>query len=331
MTIILITGFAGFLGKNLIKQLLAQNNQHQIIGLDNFISSSEKDFTEFIYRNNLQSCDIRYRKCNISDKKSILEFLTDINYTQIHEIYHLASIASPPLYKTFPLETLDVGFQGTKNILEIAHTFNAKFLFSSTSEVYGDPTISPQHEEYYGNVNTIGERSCYDISKRIAETLCYTFQQLYHIDIKIARIFNTYGPEMNLNDGRIITQVIKSLLKNDTLTIYGSGNQTRSVCYVDDTIQMLIQLMHSNCQTPVNIGNDTELTINQITKDIEDIYKKYFHSNQDLKRNRVPLTQNDPLKRKPCLIKNKAILGERHYTTFTDGIQEMLKFYTIKK
>jgi nucleoside-diphosphate-sugar epimerase len=249
---------------------------------------------------------------------------------KIDEIYHLASLASPPFYKKYPLETLDVGYIGTKNMLNLAKKYNAKLLFASTSEVYGDALISPQHENYYGNVNSFGERSCYDESKRVAEALCYTYLKSYGVDVKIARIFNTYGPHMLLNDGRIITEVVKHLKNDTTLTIYGDGNQTRSCCFVQDTVRMLVKLMTSYINEPVNIGNNQERTINETVDMIENVWNEMFKTNIKVKREYKELTQNDPLQRKPCLKFNKQVLGENEYTSFEDGIKETIKYFILE-
>ena len=318
---ILITGGAGFIGRNLIEYLLNYYNKHidKIICVDNFISSNKADFTKF------------YKKVNEMYNNKVILFEFDIsesrNYKQIFpniaEIYHLASIASPVYYKKYPLQTLNIGYNGTLNMLELARQSNAKILFSSTSEVYGDPNISPQNEDYLGNVNSFGIRSSYDESKRVAEALCYTYINTFNVDVKIARIFNTYGEYMQLNDGRIVTETIKNLLYDTTLTIYGDGTQTRSCCYVFDTVDMLVKLMGSNCNIPVNIGNNEELTVNEIVNRIEKIYNTYFliMSNEvKLKIQYVALTQNDPLIRKPCLKRNKEILGNRDYFNLEDGI-----------
>lgn len=310
--IVLITGAAGFIGRNLIEYLSKDKSIKTIIGVDNFISSDKTSFLEFL---------ILYKK--------VIFFEFDItqknnyNISVLHEIYHLASIASPIFYKKFPIETLDVGYLGTKNILDIAKKYNSKVLFSSTSEVYGDSQVSPQSENYYGNVNSFGERSNYDESKRVAEALCYTYIKM-GVDVKIARIFNTFGPNMMLNDGRIITECIKAL-KNDTiLTIFGDGNQTRSLCFIDDNINMLLKLINSKCNIPVNIGNNNEMSINNIVKLIQKVY------NKKIKIQYKPLTQNDPLQRCPCLKRNITVLGEQNYTCIENGIQKTIDYFNKK-
>ena len=326
---ILITGGGGFVGRNLIEQLDKIKTTNKIIILDNFVTSNKQEFVQFISKFN--EGKIIFYSYDITNSRMIdylVDDLKDRNISNIDEIYHLASLASPPFYKKFPIETLDVGYIGTKNMLELAKKLNSKILFSSTSEVYGDALVSPQHENYYGNVNSFGERSCYDESKRVAEALCYTYLKSYGVDVKIARIFNTYGPHMLLNDGRIITEVIRHLKNGTTLTIYGDGEQTRSICYVNDTVRMLVKLMASDCNDPVNIGNNQERTINETVNMIENVWNQMFNKeSRKLDRVYKPLTQNDPLQRKPCLEFNKQVLGEIEYTSFEEGIKETIKYF----
>lgn len=324
---ILITGGAGFIGKSLIKYLL-KGNINKIICVDNFISSNRLDFENFIKKYDTDSIVILYDIDII--KFNLIDSLLNDNIKTIDEIYHLASLASPIFYKKYPIETMDVGYIGTKIMLEISKIFNSKLLFSSTSEVYGDARETPQNENYYGNVNSFGERSSYDESKRIAEALCFTYIKEYNLDIKIARIFNTYGERMMLNDGRIITEVIKNLMNDTTLTVFGDGEQTRSCCYVEDTVKMLVKLMASNCNIPINIGKDEEFTINEIIDIIEKVYQEHFDKECKLKREYVKLTQDDPLKRNPCLKRNKEILGKIKYTSFEEGILNTIKYFKLQ-
>lgn len=323
MKTILITGGGGFIGRNLIEQLVKFKTTSKIIVIDNFITSNKQDFIKF-YRQ--YEDKVSFNAYDITNYRVLEYILEDIKH--VDEIYHLASLASPPFYKKYPLETLDVGYIGTKNMLELAKRYNAKLLFASTSEVYGDALVSPQNENYYGNVNSFGERSSYDESKRVAEALCYTYLKSYGVDVKIARIFNTYGPHMLLNDGRIITEVIKHLKNKTTLTIYGNGKQTRSCCYVKDTVQMLIKLMNSMINEPVNIGNNEERSINQTVDIIEKVWNQMFNTNITVNREYKPLTQNDPLQRNPCLKFNKQVLGEIEYTSFEEGIKETITYFT---
>lgn len=324
---ILISGGCGFLSKGLIKHLLKQKDIKNIICMDNFISSNKFDFDNFrkIYDTNNK---IVLYNVDITDTKLMNIIMDKIEI--IDEIYHLASLASPLFYKKYPIETLDVGYTGTKVMLEIAKRFNCKILFSSTSEVYGDAEVFPQNENYYGNVNSFGARSSYDESKRIAESLCYTYIREYNLDVKIARIFNTYGPEMLISDGRIVTEVIRHLQDNTILSIYGNGEQTRCCCNILDTVEMLVGLMASTCNIPVNIGNNIELSVNKIVEIIEKVYKLKFNNSITLKKEYKTLTQNDPLKRQPCLKLNKKILGERSYITLEKGVEDMIRYFESK-
>lgn len=325
MKTILISGGAGFIGINLIQYLLKQDD-HKIVAVDNFITSDKSRFMSF--KQQYDTDQIILFDADICDIDLKTE-LAKINIHNVDEIYHLASLASPSAYKSYPIETLNVGYIGTKYMLHLANIYNAKMLFASTSEVYGDALIAPQNEEYYGNVNPYGERSCYDESKRIGETLCYVYRHKYGVDVKIARIFNTYGPYMLLDDGRIITEVIKSLKQGNDLTIYGDGTQTRSYCYVDDTVAMLVKLMNSDVDIPVNIGNDSdEKTINDTADCIEKIWNDIYDNNVVIKRLHKELTQNDPLQRRPCLKLNTKLLGDHQYTSFEDGIRKTIQYFT---
>lgn len=323
---VLITGGGGFLGRNLIEFLVKYQRINKIIVLDNFITSEKKTFIDFQQQFNDKVILYSY---DITNTELITFLVHDFKTLDIHidEIYHLASLASPPFYKKYPLETLDVGYLGTKNMLELAKLYNSKILFASTSEVYGDALVSPQHENYYGNVNSFGARSCYDESKRVAEALCYTYLKSFGVDVKIVRIFNTYGPHMLLNDGRIITECIKHLMNKTTLTIYGDGNQTRSCCFAQDTIRMMTKLMSSSYNDPVNVGNNEERTINQTVALVNKVWNEMYNLNDNLNIQYVELTQNDPLQRKPCLNLNKQVLGEINYTCFEDGIRQTIEYF----
>ena len=283
--IILITGGAGFLGRHLCKRLLSDSS-NQIICLDNLITGSYSNIQEFINYPNFE-----FVHFDIQNK---------LFFPHIDEIYHLACIASPDKYKQYSIETLTTCFEGTKNVLELAKKHGAKVLFTSTSEVYGDPLIHPQSEDYFGNVNTVGERSCYDEGKRVAETLVYEYRKKFNLDFKIVRLFNTYGPYMSLNDGRIITNFINQIIQKKELIIYGDGNQTRSFCYVDDMIDGLVKMMQSNEYGPINLGNPyCEITINELVKIFEII------SNEKLTLKYIGFTEDDPKRRRPNI--NKAI------------------------
>jgi nucleoside-diphosphate-sugar epimerase len=330
--VILISGAAGFLGKNLIKNIVLNNSASEIIVLDNFITSDPDQFDKFKSKLN-PDIKITLFDFDITNPKMI-PFIKE-RYQTINEIYHLASLASPIAYKKYPLKTLDTGYIGTKNLLELAYHYNSKLLLASTSEVYGDAQVSPQTESYYGNVNSYGARSSYDESKRVAEALCYTYINKYNLDIKIARIFNTYGPEMSMNDGRIITEIIKHSICDTELTIFGDGTQTRSICYVDNTVDMLIRLMGSDCNIPVNIGNNKEMSVNDIVNITKSCYHQLIKNNEkyknlkinDLKIQYIELTQDDPLIRQPCLKLNQQILGKTDYISMEQGITNTIQFF----
>ena len=240
----------------------------------------------------------------------------------VDEIFHLACIASPDKYKTFSVETLVTSFQGTKNVLDLAKKHGAKLLFTSTSEVYGDPLIHPQPEEYYGNVNTVGERSCYDEGKRVAETLIYEYRKKFGLDLKIVRLFNTYGPYMDLNDGRVITNFINQIKNGENLKIYGDGSQTRSFCYVDDLIDGLISMMESIESGPINLGNpNCEFTLNELVTIFEKITNKKI--NVDYSN----ATENDPKQRKPNIGKAFEKLGFQPKVLIEEGIINTMKYF----
>ena len=312
MKTILITGSAGFIGTNLVKRLLKTNNC-KIIGLDNLLTSpypvsfNEEEWNRYKFI----QCDV------VTD----LETLSTL--PKIDEIYHLASIASPPKYCKYPIETLNVNIIGTKNILDVAVTHSAKFILTSTSEVYGDPLQHPQTESYYGNVNTVGERSCYDESKRCAETYVYEYRKKCKGDFKICRIFNTYGPHMDIDDGRVITNIIKHTINNRPVFICGDGKQTRSFCYIDDLLDGLVALMASREVGPINLGNpDTEYSINKLVSIFETVI------GGKLVVTRVPKMENDPLIRKPDIAKAQILLGFSPKIGLEEGLQKTFAHFT---
>lgn len=301
--IIVVAGGAGFLGRHLCKRLLDDEN-NKIICVDNLITGREKNIEEFVH-------NPRFKFLKFDITKSI--FLPHVD-----EIYNLASFASPDKYKAYPLETINVNFQGTKNLLELAKAHNAKILLTSTSEVYGDPFIHPQPEEYYGNVNTVGERSCYDESKRLAETLMYEYRKIYNLNTKIVRIFNTYGSHMDEKDGRVITNFLCKIKKNEPIEIYGDGEQTRSFCYVDDMIDGLIKMMDSTEKGPINLGNpDCEFTLNKLVKLLEEMFNKKLYVNYLAK------TEDDPKCRKPVIDKAVTKLNWYPKIDIKEGLRQM--------
>ena len=274
---ILVTGGAGFIGSHLCKRLL--NDGFYVVCMDNLFTGTLKNIEEFENNNNFEfvNHDITkpyYRK-------------------NIDEIYNLACPASPIHYQSNPIKTVKTCTIGVINMLGLAKKNNAKILQASTSEVYGDPEIHPQTENYYGNVNTIGYRSCYDEGKRCAETLFMDYKREHDLDIRIVRIFNTYGPNMTKNDGRVISNFILQALNNENITIYGDGLQTRSFQYIDDLIEGMIKMMHSNFVGPVNLGNPVELSM----KDLANKIIKLTNSSSDIIYKELP--EDDPKRRKP--------------------------------
>jgi len=303
---ILVTGGAGFVGSNLIHKLL-KKKENKIICIDNFISSSKINIEK-----------LKKYKNFIFIKKDITKKID----LKIDEIYNLASPASPIQYKKHPIETIKTSILGVINILELAKKNNAKVLQASTSEVYGDPEINPQHENYYGNVNTTGPRACYDESKRCAETLLYNYNKIYKVNTKIVRIFNTYGPNMIVDDGRVVSNFICKALKDKDLVIYGKGSQTRSFCYVDDTVNGLIKMMKANYNNPVNIGNPNEITINKLAEIIIRL------TNSKSKIIFKPLVdENDPKKRCPNIKLAKKVLKWRPKIELKKGLQRTINYF----
>ncbi len=272
----LVTGGAGFLGSHLIDRLMRL--KEEVICIDNFFTGSEENIKDW-YQNP------RFKMI----KHDVIE---PINL-KVDKIWHLACSASPKIYIQNPIKTSKTIYIGTYNMLELAKRTNAKILLASTSEIYGEPEIHPQPENYKGSVNNLGTRSCYIEGKRIAESLCFDFFRQFKTNIKIARIFNTYGPRMSVFDGRVISNFIVQTLENNPITIYGDGLQTRSFCYVDDLIEGLILLMNSNIQGPVNLGNPSELKIIELAKKIR---TKINPSSKFIKKK---LPQDDPSRRRP--------------------------------
>ena len=274
----LITGGAGFLGSHLIDNLMKQGES--VICLDNFSSGSFKNIAHW-------SKNKRFKLIN----HNVIEPF----FFKADRVWHLACPASPFNYQINPIETLKTIFIGTINTLELSRKYNARILVASTSEIYGNPEISPQVETYNGSVNTTGKRSCYVEGKRVAETLCYDFKRTYDINLRVVRIFNTYGPRMMEKDGRVISNLVTQGIRNKPLTIYGNGSQTRSFCYVNDMIEGLICAMNSNYSSPINLGNPEEITIKNLAYKISSILNK----KEELKFFDLP--DDDPIHRKPCI------------------------------
>ena len=277
---IIVTGAAGFIGSHLTERLL--NEGHKVIGIDNLQTGSRDNLKSFIDDKNFV-----FIEHDIEDSIKIGD--------EIDQIYHLACPAAPIHYKKTPIKTLNTAFIGTKNLLDLAKKKNARILYTSTSEIYGDPQEHPQNEKYWGNVNPIGDRSCYNEGKRSAEALAFAYHRQLGVDIRVVRIFNVYGPRMAVNDGRVGPNFILQALANKPITIYGTGDQTRSFCYVDDMVNGLIAMMENNKDFvgPVNLGNPAEITMKSKAETII----KLTDSKSELTYH--PLPQDDPHRRKP--------------------------------
>jgi UDP-glucuronate decarboxylase len=302
---ILITGGTGFIGNHLCRRLLQEG--HYIICLDNNFTGSMENIQDLI-----QHPKFEFIRHDITE--SIL--------LEVDQIYHLACPASPKAYQYNSIKTIKTNILGTMNALGIAKRTNARILLTSTSEVYGDPKISPQVEEYWGNVNPIGIRSCYDEGKRVAETLMMEYHRNHKVDIRIARIFNTYGTNMDKNDGRVVSNFINQCLDNKDITIYGDGSQTRSFCYVSDTVDGLIRLMNqTETMGPINIGNPYELTI----KELAEILLEKIETKSKLIYEELP--SDDPMKRQPCIKKAQKYLGWNPKIELKDGLDKTIEYF----
>lgn len=295
---ILVTGGAGFLGSHLIDRLMKQG--HDVICLDNFFTGHKRNIRHWI--------DNPYFELIRHD-------ITEPIRLEVDQIYHLACPASPVHYQYNPVKTIKTNVMGTLNMLGLAKRVKARFLLASTSEVYGDPDVHPQTEEYRGNVNCIGIRSCYDEGKRVAETLAFDYHRQNNVDIRVMRIFNTYGPRMFENDGRVVSNFIVQALKGVPLTVYGDGSQTRSFCYVADLIDGMMRLMNGEQLGPINIGNPGEYTILQLAETIQKMI------NPDAELTFKPLPQDDPLQRKPDITKAKNFLGWEPKINLEEGLK----------
>ena len=303
---ILVTGGAGFLGSNLCERLLAQG--HQVYALDN-LYTGRTDNIENLIRNP------KFKFLNQDVRKEI-----DLD---VDQIYHLACPASPPHYQKDPIFTLETSIFGAKIVLELAKKCQARVLLASTSEIYGDPLIHPQTESYWGNVNPIGIRSCYDEGKRISETYFFEYKRAFGVEIKVARIFNTYGPKMDPYDGRVVSNFIVQSINKEVLTIYGDGEQTRSFCYVDDLLDGLELLMNSNSDFsgPVNLGNPNEFKIIELVEKLEDYW------GHKLEVTRLPLPKDDPKLRRPDISLARKELGFNPKILLDEGIGKTAAYF----
>lgn len=306
---ILVTGGAGFLGSYLCSRLL--KDKHKVICIDNLITGSLSNIKDIIKNKNF-----KFIKHDISKP---IEIKNKLDW-----VMHFASPASPKDYLEHPIKTIKVGTLGTHNCLGIARAHQAKFFLASTSEVYGDPKISPQPEEYWGNVNPNGPRSCYDEAKRAAEAIAFAYYRQHKIPIHVIRVFNTYGPNMRLEDGRVVSNFIVQALRGQSLTVYGKGNQTRSFCYVDDLIDGIIRYMKIDYTGPVNLGNNSEFTVMELAKKVILLTK----SKSKIKFESLP--QDDPQQRRPDIRKAHKLLGWKPKVSLEKGLKKTIAYFRKK-
>jgi dTDP-glucose 4,6-dehydratase len=304
-----VTGAAGFLGSHLTDLLLARG--HKVIGIDNFITGSVDNIAHLGGNPNF---------------KFILQDVTEFVFLNgpVNFVWHFASPASPFDYLNFPIQTLKVGSLGTHKTLGLAKDKKARFLLASTSEIYGDPLVHPQTENYWGNVNPVGPRGCYDEAKRFAEAMTMAYHREHKVQTRIARIFNTYGPRMRLNDGRVVPAFVSQALRHKPVTVFGKGRQTRCFCYVSDLIEGIYRLMMSNYDLPMNIGNPAELTVLEFAKEI--IRATQSRSKIVFK----PLPQDDPKRRKPDITRARKILGWSPEVPLDKGLTQTIAYFRRK-
>jgi len=312
MKIVMVAGGSGFIGSHLCDALIDRGCF--VVCVDNFITGNKANIAH------LRSSDsFELIEADISSS-DFVKVIRD-KYKKVDEIYNLASPASPVDYVLYPIETLMAGSFGAKNLLDLALEYKARILMTSTSEVYGDPLEHPQKEEYWGNVNPIGVRSCYDESKRFMEAITSAYIRKYLVEGRISRIFNTYGPRMRLNDGRVVPNFIPQALNNKDITVYGDGLQTRSFCYVSDMVEGLVLLMKSDVTTPVNLGNPEERTILDFAKSIISMV------NSNSKIIHLKLPNDDPQRRKPNISKANNLLGWNPKVGFKEGVSKTVAYF----
>jgi len=301
---ILVTGGAGFVGSHLVDTLMMDG--HQVFVADNYFTGSKRNIEQWIGHENFEM---------------VHHDIVNPLYMELDEIYHLASPASPPHYMYNPVKTIKTNTVGTVNMLGLAKRTKAKILIASTSEVYGDPEVHPQPESYWGNVNPIGPRACYDEGKRVAETLAYAYNKQSGVEVRVARIFNTYGPRMHANDGRVVSNFVIQALENKPITIYGSGEQTRSFQYVSDLVQGLVTLMASDYTLPVNIGNPEERSIKTFASLIRDM----VGSGSEIVHK--PEVEDDPQRRRPDISTAKKELGWQPKVPLEKGLAKTIEYF----
>lgn len=305
---ILVTGGAGFIGSHLCRRLVRDGNY--VICVDNMFTGTEENITDLLSGENFELM--------------VHDITQPLDIDGLDQIYNLACPASPVHYQFNPVKTIETNVIGAINVLNLAKKNHACVLQASTSEVYGDPLMHPQREDYWGNVNPIGIRSCYDEGKRAAETLFFDYHRQYGVDIKVARIFNTYGPNMQKNDGRVVSNFIVQALAGNNITIYGDGSQTRSSCFVSDQVEGLVRLMNSNSQItgPINIGNPIETTVYELAEKILGITK----SSSEIVFEKLP--EDDPKKRKPDITLAKQCLEWKPEVNLNDGLSETIQYFS---
>jgi UDP-glucuronate decarboxylase len=303
---ILVTGGAGFLGSHLCDRLVERGDD--VLCLDNFFTGAKDNVAHLLGRSNFEL---------------MRHDVTMPLYVEVDEIYNLACPASPVHYQYDPVQTTKTSVHGAINMLGLAKRLRAKILQASTSEVYGDPSVHPQTEDYWGHVNPIGPRACYDEGKRCAETLFFDYRRQHDLSIKVARIFNTYGPRMHPNDGRVVSNFVVAVLKGEPITIYGDGEQTRSFCYVDDLIEGLIRLMETDDSVtgPINLGNPAEITVRQLATTISAL------AGADAAVTFHPRPTDDPMQRRPDITKAEEILDWHPRTPLSDGLAATIDYF----
>ncbi|XP_068121399.1 UDP-glucuronic acid decarboxylase 1 isoform X2 [Hyperolius riggenbachi] len=301
---ILVTGGAGFVGSHLTDKLMMDG--HEVTVVDNFFTGRKRNVEHWIGHENFELIN-----------HDVVEPL----YIEVDQIYHLASPASPPNYMYNPIKTLKTNTIGTLNMLGLAKRVGARLLLASTSEVYGDPEVHPQNEDYWGHVNPIGPRACYDEGKRVAETMCYAYMKQEGVEVRVARIFNTFGPRMHMNDGRVVSNFILQALQGEPLTVYGSGTQTRAFQYVSDLVNGLVALMNSNVSSPVNLGNPEEHTILEFAR----LIKHLVGSGGEI--NFLSEAQDDPQRRKPDIRKAKLLINWEPLVPLEEGLNKTIYYF----
>jgi UDP-glucuronate decarboxylase len=306
---ILVTGGAGFVGSHLSRRLLTEG--HEVLAVDNFYTGSRANVADLLSNPSFEI---------------VRHDITQPYYAEIDAIMNLACPASPVHYQKHPVQTTKTSVIGTTNMLGLAKRLNVPILQASTSEVYGDPNITPQNEEYWGHVNPIGIRACYDEGKRVAETLCFDYNRQYGVNTKVVRIFNTYGPSMQFDDGRVVSNFILQALTNADITIYGDGLQTRSFCYVSDLVDGLIRMINTNSSVtgPINLGNPREMTIIELAAKVIEL------TNSNSRIIKEPLPSDDPKQRKPDIRKANEVLGWIPEVELTEGLKKTIEDFEIR-